>query len=231
MPIFMADFLSDLEKFDVLGYDSIQVCIIAAHYTIQPCISQEENMPKTKSREQLLGTAADLFYREGFRAVGVDTISAVSGVGKMTLYRQFQSKDELIVAYLNESNVRFWEWFERVTALAPTPREKILAFFDALAEQATKPSCHGCPFLNVTVDFPDLSYPGHGVAIEHKKAVRNRFRDLAAEAGCVEPEQVADGLFLLMDGAYMAIRLYGTGGPALGVRKAAESLLTNGATL
>ena len=80
-------------------------------------------MAKTKTREQLLSTAADLFYREGFRAIGVDTISAVSGVSKMTLYRQFQSKDELIVAYLNESNAQFWEWFEAVTASAPVPRE------------------------------------------------------------------------------------------------------------
>jgi hypothetical protein len=63
------------------------------------------------------------------------------------------------------------------------------------------------------------------VAIEHKSAVRNRFRDLTVEAGCDDPDQVADGLFLLMDGAYMAIRRYRTGGPALNVRKAAEKLL------
>jgi AcrR family transcriptional regulator len=182
-------------------------------------------MPKTGTREQLLSTAAYLFYREGFRAIGVDTISAVSGVGKMTLYRQFQSKDELIVAYLNEANQQFWEWFERVTSSAPTPREKILAFFAALAEQATKPSCHGCPFLNVIVDFPDPTYPGHTVALEHKNAVRNRFRDLAQQAAHPDPEGVADGLFLLMDGAYMAIRLHGTGGPATRVREAAEKLL------
>ena len=184
-------------------------------------------MAKTKTREQLLSTAADLFYREGFRAIGVDTISAVSGVSKMTLYRQFQSKDELIVAYLNESNAQFWEWFEAVTASAPGPREKILAFFSALSGQATQPSCHGCPFLNLIVDFPDLNYPGHAVALEHKNAVRNRFRDLAAQAEHPDPEGAADGLFLLMDGAYMAIRLYGTGGPAASVRRAAERLLAD----
>ena len=182
-------------------------------------------MPQNNTRSQLLATAADLFYREGFRAVGVDTISAVSGVGKMTLYRQFLSKDDLIVAYLTDANTRFWAWFEHLTAEAATPREKILVFFDALAGLAQEPACHGCPFLNVIVDFPDLTYPGHAVAIAHKNAVRERFRDLAAESGHPQPEMAADGLLLLMDGAYMAIRLYGTGGPAAGVRQAAESLL------
>lgn len=182
-------------------------------------------MPKTNTRDQLLATAAELFYREGFRAIGVDTISAASGVGKMTLYRQFQSKDELIVAYLNSANAQFWDWFERVTTSAPTAREKILAFFEALAGQAAQPTCHGCPFLNVIVDFPAPDYPGHALALAHKQAVRERFRDLAAQAGQPDPQATADGLFLLMDGAYMAIRLYGSGGPALGVRQAAQALL------
>jgi AcrR family transcriptional regulator len=183
-------------------------------------------MPKTNTHEQLLTTAAELFYREGFRAVGVDTISAASGVGKMTLYRQFQSKDELIVAYLNEANAQFWSIFEEVTSKAKTPREKILAYFEALAGLAKQPACHGCPFLNVIVDFPDLNYPGHKVAIAHKNAVRIRFRELAAEAGHPDPQGVADQLFLLMDGAYMAIRLYGTGSPAIRAREAAEKLLS-----
>jgi AcrR family transcriptional regulator len=182
-------------------------------------------MPKTNTREQLLSTAGDLFYREGYRAVGVDTISAVSGVGKMTLYRQFQSKDALIVAYLNQADARFWEIFDQVTGQAQTPRGKILAFFDALGRLASEPACHGCPFLNIIVDFPELNHPGHAVAIAHKAAVRTRFRDLASQADCADPEAVADGLFLLMDGAYMAIRMYGTGGPALRVGQVAEMLL------
>lgn len=182
-------------------------------------------MRKSQSRQQLLATAGDLFYREGFRAVGVDTISAASGVGKMTLYRQYQSKDELMVAYLNDSDERFWAWFEAVTGPAPTPREKILAFFDALADQSTRPTCHGCPFLNVIVDFPDLGHPGHAVALAHKQAVRRRFHELAVQMDDPDPEGLADGLFLLMDGAYMAVRLHGVGGPAAQVRKAAERLL------
>lgn len=182
-------------------------------------------MPKNNTREQLLATASDLFYREGFRAVGVDTISAVSGVGKMTLYRHFQSKDELIVAYLNQTNQRFWDWFEEVTASAAGPRQKILAFFSALAEQANEATSHGCAFLNCAVDFPDLNHPGHILSLRHKDAVRRRFRTLAAEANLPDPDGIADGLLMLMDGAYMSIRLYGPGSPATRVHQAAERLL------
>jgi AcrR family transcriptional regulator len=182
-------------------------------------------MPKINTREQLLNTAADLFYREGFRAIGVDTISAASGVGKMTLYRQFQSKDDLIVAYLNEANAQFWGWFEQVTQAVPDPRGKILAFFEALSDLSSKPSCHGCPFLNVVVDFPDPLHPGHAVALEHKNSVRTRFLYLAIQAGVADPEGAADSLCLLMDGAFMAVRMYGADGPALRVKQAAEKVL------
>jgi len=184
-------------------------------------------MSKTNTREQLLTTAADLFYRQGFRAIGVDTISASSGVGKMTLYRQFQSKDELIVAYLNEANARFQETFDQIISSAPTPRAAILNFFDLLASLANEPTCHGCPFLNVIVDFPELDYPGHEVALAHKNTVRTKFRNLCAQAGHTDPETAADSLFLLMDGAYMAIRMYGNGGPAARVRMAAEKILAD----
>lgn len=183
-------------------------------------------MPPRNTRQQLLDTAAYLFYREGFRSIGVDTISAISGVGKMTLYRHFASKDDLIVAYLQEANEQFWVWFEQAAAQAPTPQAKILAFFKALADLASKPTCHGCPFLNVAVDFPDPAHPGHAVALEHKNAVRARFREYAAQSGHPAPDQVADHLLLLMDGAFMSVRLYGTDGPAKEAARAAERLLT-----
>lgn len=71
------------------------------------------------------------------------------------------------------------------------------------------PACYGCPFLNVASEYPDHDYPGHRVALEHKRGVRERFRQLAEEAGAVEPEQLVGALMLLMDGAYMAARVFG----------------------
>ena len=178
-------------------------------------------------KDILFQTAARLFYQHGYRAVGVDTIAAESGIGKMTLYRHYPSKDDLIVAYLQDSNKVFWNNFEQITKEAPTPREKLLAFFEALQEYVLSPACYGCPFLNVATEYPEADYPGHQVAIEHKLSVRARFNQLAGEAGARQPEALANALFLLMDGAYMAARMFGSSpnSPAANLAEAARQVI------
>jgi len=176
-------------------------------------------------KDQVFQTAARLFYQHGYRAIGVDTIAAESGIGKMTLYRHFPSKDDLIVAYLRDSDRLFWQNFEEITKEADLPRDKLLAFFKALEEYATTPACYGCPFLNVATEYPEPGHPGHQVAMEHKRSVRKRFRQLAKEAGTRKPDHLADQLFLLMDGAYMAARMFGPENPAAHVAEAARVLI------
>jgi len=178
-------------------------------------------------KERLFQTAARLFYEHGYRATGVDTIAAESGIGKMTLYRHFPTKDDLIVAYLQDSNAVFWENFEQITKEIPTPREKLLAFFKSLQEYVLSPACYGCPFLNAATEYPEADYPGHQVAVEHKQSVRARFNQLAEEAGARQPEVLANALFLLMDGAYMAARMYraSPSNPAANVAEAARQLI------
>ena len=182
---------------------------------------------ESTARERLFQTAADLFYRHGYRATGVDTIAAASGIGKMTLYRHYPSKDDLIVAYLRDSDEEFWAGFEQITAGATTARDKLLAFFAALQEYALTPACYGCPFLNVATEYPETYHPCHHGALEHKAGVRARFRQLATEAGATQPEALATALHLLMDGAYAAARLYngGAGNPAEHLADAARSLI------
>jgi AcrR family transcriptional regulator len=182
---------------------------------------------KTKAtpKERLFQIAARLFYRHGYRAVGVDTIAAESGIGKMTLYRHYPSKDDLIVAYLQNSDEIFWENFEQIIKDAVTPRDKLLAFFESLQNYVNTPACYGCPFLNVATEYPETDYPGHQIALEHKQSVRAKFRGLAREAGAREPEVLADQLFLLMDGAYMASRMFGTKNPASHLASAAKVLI------
>jgi len=184
-------------------------------------------MSKTvlSAREQLLETAARLFFQHGYRAIGVDTIVAESGVGKMTLYRHFPSKDDLIVAFLHDSDDEFWEYFRQSTEGAVTPRDKLLAFFESLQEYVTTPACYGCSFLNLATEYPETDYPGHQVAIQHKQTVRARFSQLAKEAGAKNPDVLADQLSLLMDGAFMAVRMYGVRNPAARVAQAAETLI------
>ena len=143
----------------------------------------------------------------------------------MTLYRHYPSKDDLIVAYLKHSHELFWSNFEQITKDAPTPREKLLAFFQSLQDYVKTPACYGCPFLNVATEYPETDYPGHEVALQHKQSVRARFRQLAKEAGAVKPDVLADQLFLLMDGTYMASRMFGTKNPAAQVTEAARILI------
>ena len=184
-------------------------------------IAKKEVAPKDK----VFQTAARLFYQDGYRAIGVDTIAAESGIGKMTLYRHYPSKDDLIVAYLKDSDATFWNGFEQLTKDAATPREKLLVFFQGLQDYVTTPACYGCPFLNVATEYPETDYPGHQVAIEHKQTVRAKFRKLAKEAGAKNADMLADQLFLLMDGAYMASRMFGAKNPASHLAEAAQILI------
>jgi AcrR family transcriptional regulator len=184
-------------------------------------IVKKEIAPKDK----VFQTAARLFYQHGYRAIGVDTLAAESGIGKMTLYRHYPSKDDLIIAYLKHSDELFWNGFEQITQDAATPREKLLAFFESLQDYVNTPACYGCPFLNVATEYPETDYPGHQIALEHKQSVRAKFRGLAKEAGARNPEALADQLFLLMDGSYMASRMFGRNNPALHLASAAKTLI------
>jgi len=178
-------------------------------------------------KEKLFQTAARLFYEHGYRAIGVDTIAAESGIGKMTLYRHYPSKDDLIVAYLQDSNHVFWDQFEQITKAALTPSEKLLAFFESLQAYVLSPDCYGCPFINVAAEFPDPDYAGHQVALEHKQSVMRRFQQLAEAAGVRQPETLANALFLLMDGAYVAARMFGTSArnPAISLVETARKII------
>ncbi|HEX9837974.1 MAG TPA: TetR/AcrR family transcriptional regulator [Anaerolineales bacterium] len=180
---------------------------------------------QTAPKDKVFQTAARMFYQHGYRAIGVDTLAADSGIGKMTLYRHYPSKDDLIVAYLKDSDELFWSNFEQITKDVATAREKLLAFFQALQDYVQTPACYGCPFLNVATEYPETDYPGHQVALEHKQSVRARFRHMAEEAGAKKPEVLADQLFLLMDGAYMASRMFGAKNPAVHLAEAARTLI------
>jgi AcrR family transcriptional regulator len=177
------------------------------------------------ARERILEAAACLFYQDGIHAVGVDAIIAESGVAKMTLYRHFPSKDHLIAAYLERSNQRFWAWLEGEMSSAPDARGKLLRAFRALGRQVTGPGCHGCGFQGAAAEFPDPAHPAHKVALAHKRQVLERFAALAREARLRSPETLAEQLLLLMDGAWVAARIFGPRNPAARVAEAARALI------
>ena len=178
-------------------------------------------------RDRLLDTASLLFYRRGFHAVGIDEIVAESGVAKMTLYRHFPSKDDLIVAYLERSEAVFREWFEGALASAGDAEGKLVAVFAALGTLAQSDRCLGCTFQVSAAEFPDTTHPAHRVAVKHTRAVRATFEALAREARLRDPRGLADQLLMLMDGAWVAARMFGRDNPAAHVREAAAALLAS----
>src|SRR4051812_14411722 len=122
-------------------------------YHMSTVFIEQAPMPETaaiktapkSARERILETAADLFYREGIRAVGIDTIIARSGVAKMSLYRNFASKDELVAAFLEHRDRLYWEWWDGVVARHPDdPRAQIRALFTAVGKRTTGPTYRGC---------------------------------------------------------------------------------------
>lgn len=178
------------------------------------------------AREKILATARELFYLEGIRAVGVDTIVRRSGVTKMTLYRYFPSKDELIVAYIEESIADFWQWFESVVGRhAGNPRRQLEEYFDALGERVSGRQVRGCASLNVKTEFSDPEHPARKVVARHKEELRRRLRVMLGEAGARQPEALADALLLLINGAYSSVGLYQEFDMTRTVRQAARTLL------
>lgn len=177
------------------------------------------------ARDRILDTASQLFYRDGYRAVGIDTIVERSGVAKMTLYRHFPSKDDLIAAYLERANAEFWHWLEGEIAAVTEPGAKLTAAFEATARLATSPQCLGCTFQAAASEFPELEHPGHEVASAHKRRVLDRLAELARDASLADPDGLAAQLLLLMDGAWVAARMFGPDNYATAVTDAARALI------
>ncbi len=181
------------------------------------------------ARERLLATAGALFYRQGYHAVGVDRVVAESGISKMTLYRHFNSKDDLIVAYLEEAQAEFWRWIgQREAEAGPDPHRRLGIFLEAIARQSTDRRCLGCAFQMAAGEFPDQDHPGHRAAIAYKDSVRTHLRRLLKDAGAPAPNPLADQLMLLIDGAWASARMYGARGPATAFSAAAKVILQKG---
>src|SRR5258708_16857368 len=103
----------------------------------------------SSARQRLLETARALFYQEGIRAIGVDTIVERSGVGKATLYRHFPTKDDLIAAYIEQEDRAHLQWFDEIIAAADrSPREQFLTWFEDCDQRIQEPGFRGFPFLN-----------------------------------------------------------------------------------
>jgi AcrR family transcriptional regulator len=156
------------------------------------------------ARERILAAASDLFYREGIRAIGVDTVVEQSGVSKTSLYRVFDSKDALISAFAAEKDRLFWAWWDDVEEKhAEDPRALLDALLSGIAKRIAQPAFRGCPFLNLMTEFPDDNHPGRVIARDNKELMRARLATIVARLGVGDPNRTASQLALLINGAYV----------------------------
>ncbi len=175
---------------------------------------KDERIPP---RERLLAVAADLFYRHGIRAVGVEAIAEAAGTNKMTLYRHFASKDELVAEYLRQSAKLADACWDRLEQAHPgDARAQLRAWLAEMADHLANADERGCALANAAVELPEKDHPARRVIEEFKIAQRTRLIRLCRAAGLSEPDMLADELHLLLEGARVTSQSVGADG--LGAR-------------
>ena len=194
------------------------IVLCQAQYT-QTCVMPTRSASKVAMRERILETADRLFYRQGIRVVGVDTVAAEIGISKRTLYNYFPSKDDLIVAYLSR-RLRPIEESDR------PPAEQILEDFDRLELAMRHDGYRGCPFMNAVAELADPGHVAHQIAVAHKEKRRALFRNLLARLDIADPGGLATQLMILGEGAVAQALVHGDPRMARAAREAARVLLT-----
>lgn len=162
-------------------------------------------LPLLAARARILNAAYELFSQRGIGAVGVDTIVAKSGVAKMTLYRHFPSKQELVLAFLQQREL-LWthEWLEtEILANGKTPRARLLAIFDTFDRWFQQPTFEGCSFINVLLEMPSDS-PIRRAAAAHLADIREIIAAQAEQAGLADIERFAQTWHFLMKGCIVS---------------------------
>jgi AcrR family transcriptional regulator len=161
---------------------------------------------RQSARERILDTAYDLFSRHGTRAVGVDRIIAECGIAKMTLYRNFPSKDNLILAFLDRRDelwTRAWLQAEAQRRGA-TPAERLLAIFDTFEGWFAREDFEGCSFINVMLEIVEPDSPVRQATVAHLESIRAFVRSLAEDAGIEDSDSFARQWHILMKGSIVS---------------------------
>jgi len=180
---------------------------------------------KSDPRERILDVADRLFYAEGVRATGTEKIMSLSEVAKATFYRHFESKDALVLAYLENRDRALWDYLSH-----PTPPKDLREALVKFEQMANWPEIIGCPFLRIASEFPDTAHPFHRLAIQHQNKIVDYLADL------LEPlaidKRAAAAILSIIDGAFSIRMLYGNSNvipilsPAEAVLKSFQSVRT-----
>ncbi len=162
--------------------------------------------PLGGARERILDSAYELFSTRGIQAVGIDAVITHSGVARQTLYRNFGSKQDLVLAFLQRRE-ELWTrgWLQaEVRARADDPVHRLLAIFDVFDEWFHRPDFEGCSFINVMLEHPAPDDAIHRAGVQYLAAIREFLQELASTAGIADPDDFAREWHILMKGSIVA---------------------------
>lgn len=156
-------------------------------------------------RDRILEAATRSFYASGIRAVSADRLIADAAVSKVTFYRHFRTKDELVEAYLARVAAQERARVERIRALHPDdPASVLCAYATDVGVVSCSPGFRGCPFINAAAEYADPAHPARLVIDAHRAWLRGQAADLLRQLGSADPEPTADILMMLRDGAMVS---------------------------
>ena len=179
-------------------------------------------------QQRLLDAATELFYSQGIKSTGIDAIVKHAGTNKMTLYKYFPSKDDLVIAFLRKRDEDFTSWFiEQINIKATQPKDKMLAIFDVIDEWMAIPAFRGCAFINAAAEFPMEANPVHQLSAEFYDRFKAYIGGLATESGALKPEDLAMQLTLLVEGSIVSEQMKRHSGASHHARQAATILINS----
>jgi len=155
-------------------------------------------------RQRILEVVDRLFYTEGVRATGTEKIMSLAKVAKATFYHHFESKDALVLAYLENRDRALWDYLSQ-----PTPAKNLREALTKFERYANRPEVVGCPFLRIATEFPDTAHPFHRLAIEHQDKIVDYLTGLL-KPFAIDRRAAAAAILGVINGAFSIRMLYGT---------------------
>jgi AcrR family transcriptional regulator len=190
-------------------------------------LGEECVMSRPRPRDRIAGAARDLFHKHGIRGVGVDAIAEAAGTNKMTLYRHFGSKDDLIISCLRDVALEAEAWWKEIESENPgDPVAQLHAWIRGGAECVFDDE-RGCELANAAVELAETNHPARRVIEEIKTEHRNRLAKLCREAGIAQADLLADTLSLLLEGARVSRQSVGVEGPSAKFVRMCEAVIAS----
>ena len=189
--------------------------------------SHEPDAAAERPRERIVACALDLFHRNGIRGVGVEAIVEAAHTNKMTLYRHFGSKDDLILEYLNYKGRKSEEIWAEIAAESPgDPVGQLYGYIRQAAKFIAEDE-RGCDLANAAVELTEGGHPGLKVIEDFKRQQRERLAGLCEAAGATQPGLLADSLMLLIEGARVSRRSVGSQGPSANLTRTSDAVIAS----